>query len=143
MPSLHTYFRPGIGARFATLSVVLFAPAFLWAQQDRIAGPISETRMVALKGNVSPRAQPQFDRGPVDPARKLDSISLVFKPTPEQQADLEQLLNQQQDRSSPQYHRWLTPEQYADRFGLAPGDIAKIRTATARSKTLPIWAAPS
>jgi uncharacterized protein (TIGR03437 family) len=108
--------------------VVLFAPAFLWAQQDRIAGPISETRMVALKGNVSPRAQPQFDRGPVDPARKLDLISLVFKPTPEQQADLEQLLNQQQDRSSPQYHRWLTPEQYADRFGLAPGDIAKIRT---------------
>ncbi len=33
------------------------------------------------------------------------------------QAGLEQLLAQQQDRSSKNYHRWLTPAQFADRFG--------------------------
>ncbi len=126
MKSLHAYFWARI--RTTTLSVALSAPALLLAQQDRIVGPVAETRIVALKGNVSPRAQPRFDRGPIDPARKLDFMSLVFKPAPEQQADLEQLLNQQQDRSSPQYHRWLTPEQYADRFGLGPGDMEKVRT---------------
>lgn len=82
---------------------------------------------MALKGNINPNAQLQFDRGPVDPSQRLGLITLALKPTPEQQADLEQLLMEQQDRSSPNYHRWLTPEQYADRFGLSVGDVAKIR----------------
>jgi uncharacterized protein (TIGR03437 family) len=110
-----------------TASIVLFVPATLLAQQDRIAGPIEHSRTVVLKGNVNPRAQPQFDRGPVDSALKLDLVTLALKATPDQQADLEQLLNEQQDRTSPNYHHWLTPEQYAERFGLSPGDIGKVR----------------
>jgi uncharacterized protein (TIGR03437 family) len=50
----------------------------------------------------------------------------VLKPSARQQADLEQLLQQQQDFSSANYHHWLTPEQYADRFGVSQSDIDKI-----------------
>ena len=39
----------------------------LFAQQDRIAGPVDRLRTVALKGNIHPNANPQFDAGPVDP----------------------------------------------------------------------------
>jgi uncharacterized protein (TIGR03437 family) len=53
-------------------------------------------------------------------------MTLVLRPTPAQQADLDRLLSAQQDPSSPDYHGWLTPEQYADRFGASPDDIAKI-----------------
>jgi uncharacterized protein (TIGR03437 family) len=35
-------------------------------------------------------------------------------------------LAQQQDPSSPNYHRWLTPEQYAERFGVSQSDIDKM-----------------
>jgi len=59
--------------------------------------------------------------------KSIDLITLALKPTPQQQANLEQLLTEQQDRSSPNYHRWLTPEQYAERFGLSPGDIGKVK----------------
>ena len=82
--------------------------------------------MAALNGNVSPKAQPQFDQGPADAALRLD-LTLAFKLTEQQQAALDQLLNEQQDRSSPNYRRWLTPEQYAARFGLSAADIAKTR----------------
>ena len=50
----------------------------------------------------------------------------MFKATPAQQAALEQLLAEQQDPASPNYHNWLTPEQYADRFGVSQNDIDKI-----------------
>jgi len=39
-----------------------------------------------------------------------------------QQAALEQLLKEQQDPASPNYHNWLTPETYADRFGASAAD---------------------
>jgi len=106
---------------------MLFLPALLPAQQDRIAGPIEDRETLVLSGNVNPKAQPQFDQGPVDPALRIGPVTLAIKPTPRQQADLQQLLIEQQDRSSPNYRRWLTPEQYADRFGVSTPDIAKIR----------------
>ena len=71
-------------------------------------------------------AQPRFDQGPVEPAFRLGYITLMLKKTDAQQAALEQLLQEQQDPASPNYHNWLTPEQYADRFGLSQSDLDKI-----------------
>ncbi len=71
-------------------------------------------------------AQPRFDQGPVEPAFRIGYITLMLKKTDAQQAALEQLLQQQQDPASPNYHDWLTPEQYADRFGLSQNDLDKI-----------------
>jgi subtilase family serine protease len=59
---------------------------------------------------------------------KLDYVTMVLKPTAAQQSDLETLLIRQQDRSSADYHKWLTPEQFGDRFGLAVSDITEIRS---------------
>ena len=56
---------------------------------------------------------------------ELPYVILVLKPSASQQAALDQLLAQQQDPSSPNYHRWLTPEQFADRFGVSRADIDK------------------
>lgn len=53
-------------------------------------------------------------------------VTLVFKMSAAQQADLDALLAGQQDRGSPDYQRWLTPEQYGSRFGLSPSDINKV-----------------
>jgi uncharacterized protein (TIGR03437 family) len=97
------------------------------AQEDRLRGPIDNLHRTALRGNVNPKAQAKFDTGPVDPSMRLSYMTIMLKPSPIQQADLEQLLTAQQDRRSPQYHKWLTPEQYADRFALSQADIGKIR----------------
>jgi subtilase family serine protease len=39
---------------------------------------------------------------------------------------LEELIAQQQDPSSPQYHRWLTPGEFKERFGPTADDLAAI-----------------
>ena len=51
---------------------------------------------------------------------------ILLKPTADQQADLQQLLGQQQDPASPNYHKWLTPEQYAARFGQPQANIDQL-----------------
>jgi uncharacterized protein (TIGR03437 family) len=113
--------------RLSNIICLLFlAPCALLAQPDRITAPIDARRTIVLKGNVHPSAQSRFDLGPVEPAFRVGYITLMLKKTDAQQAALEQLLEQQQNPASPSYHNWLTPEQYADRFGLSQSDLDKI-----------------
>jgi uncharacterized protein (TIGR03437 family) len=111
---------------FRLIAASLLSLAALPAQQDRITRRIDGLRTVKLPASVHPKAQPQYDRGPVDPSTRLGRITLVAQPSPSQQADLEELLRRQQTPSSPDYHRWLTPGQFADRFGLSAADLGKI-----------------
>jgi subtilase family serine protease len=98
------------------------------AQPDRIVSPIAPGQLVQLSAGVPMKAQPQFDQGAVDPSQKLSYMTLLTVPSPSQQKAINQLLAQQQDRHSALYHRWLTPEQYADRFGLSLNDIQRLTT---------------
>ena len=123
------FFNPRLSAFIGGHKIVwllFLLPCALVAQPDRITAPIDARRTVVLKGNVHPMAQPRFDLGPVEPAFRIGYISLMLKKTDAQQAALEQLLQQQQDPVSPNYHDWLTPEQYADRFALSQSDLDKI-----------------
>jgi Pro-kumamolisin, activation domain/Bacterial Ig-like domain (group 3) len=98
----------------------------LAAQPDRLAGPIDSSQKMPLKGNVHSLAQPGFEIGRTDGSMVLHGVTLAFRPSAAQQADLNNLLAQQQDRKSPNYHKWLTPSQFADRFGMTQNDIASV-----------------
>ena len=106
--------------------VISLAPTLRAA--DRITLPIDDSRSVALPGHVSPRINAALDQGPAAQSMDLPYVTLVLGPSAGQQADLDRLSAQQQDPSSPDYHRWLTPEQYADRFGVSRADIDKMVT---------------
>jgi hypothetical protein len=102
-------------------STVCFA-----AQADRITGAISSNQTFALPKSHHPKALPQYDQGPVSPSMKLGYITMLMTPSASEQAALNQLLEEQQDRSSPNYHKWLTPQQFADQFGLSQNDLSKV-----------------
>ncbi len=103
-----------------------FAASGAAASPDRITRAVDGRVTRAIPGNVHPLAQARFDQGAVDPAMPLNYVTLVIKPSAAQQADLERLLADQQNASSPQFHRWLTPGQFGDRFGLSANDQAKV-----------------
>ena len=71
-------------------------------------------------------ARPEFDQGAVDPSFHAQGMTLLLKQSAAQQTALQQLLAEQQDPGSPNYHKWLTPQQYADRFGISQTDVDKI-----------------
>ena len=108
------------------LCILIFSTLSFAAAPDRITGPIVSGQLIKLSAGVSLKAQPGDDRGRVDSSLKLGYMTLLTVPSASQQKALNQLLSQQQDPRSPLYHMWLTPEQYADRFGLSPNDIQKL-----------------
>ncbi len=108
------------------LCIVLLSSLGFAAAPDRITAPIISQQSIRLSGTAPREALAQYDRGPVDPSLNLSYMTLVTVPSASQQKALSRLLAQQQDPHSPQYRKWLTPEQYADRFGLSPTDIRKL-----------------
>ncbi len=96
-----------------------------FAQTNRVAG-IDSRRTVVLHGNVHPLARAANDRGAVEGTFALPGMTLLLKPSAAQKASLAQLLAGQQDPASPRYHQWLTPEQFANSFGVSDADLAAI-----------------
>ncbi|MGO9260974.1 MAG: protease pro-enzyme activation domain-containing protein [Bryobacteraceae bacterium] len=110
--------------KLAVLALLPLAAGTLWAAEDRIAGPVDLNRTTVLRGHVHPQAQARFDRGPVDPAMPLDRITVLLRPDPALDGFLEEL----HTPAAPNYRKFLTPEQFGDRFGASPGDLVKIRS---------------
>ena len=115
---------------FSTLILCILVLSTLGyaAAPDRITAPIAAAQSVRLAFGVPMQARPEFDQGAVDPSLQLSYITLLTVPSASQKRALNKLLADQQNPHSASYHKWLTPEQYADRFGLSPNDIKKLTT---------------
>lgn len=103
------------------IAVLLLAGGSLTAA-DRIATPVNSRQTVVLQDQVDPRARAPYDQGPVEPSMLLGFATLLLRPS----GDLDAFLRNLQNPASASYHRWLTSEQFADKFGLSGGDIAKL-----------------
>lgn len=93
---------------------------------DRVQGRIEGSGTFALAGHVRPAVREAQDQGAAPASRQMPRMSIRFRKTAEQESELQQLLSEQQRRGSAQYHRWLTPEAYADRFGVSSADAQKV-----------------
>ena len=115
------------GTRSAmVLCLLYFLTGFLNAQQSRITKAIDNQQRVALTGHLHPKARTEDDQGRVAPSLPMPYVTLVLAQSASQHANLQRLLHDQQTPGSPNYHRWLTPEQFADRFGASTEDLNKI-----------------
>jgi len=92
----------------------------------RVTDTVDDTNRTVLHGNVHPKARAEFDRGAVADAQPVTRILLVLQRSAEQEAALRQLMEQQQSKNSPNYHAWLTPEQFGRQFGPADADVQAV-----------------
>lgn len=96
------------------------------ATPDRIAGELNNGQKVQISGNVHGLARPENDLGRADSSRLMEHILLSFRLSPAQQKDLDQFLAQLGNRSSKNFHKYLTPAQFAARFGMSQNDLDKV-----------------
>ena len=122
-------YKPSVTSLFV-LACLAFLPAAVSAQtsnvQPRITDAVNESKLTVLHGNTYPLARPQFDQGPAPSDLPMERMQLVLKRSPDQEAALDKLMADQQDQSSPDYHKWLTPAQFGQQFGPADQDIQTI-----------------
>src|SRR5271157_223599 len=96
------------------------------APQPLITQPVDESQLTTLTGNTYPLAKPQYDLGTAPASLPMERMLLVLKRSPEQEFALRNLLDDQQDKTSPNYHKWLTPEEVGQQFGPTDADMQTI-----------------
>ena len=111
----------GILLAFSVLSY-----AQVGTQHSLITQAIDESKLTVLRGNTHPLAQAQFDRGAAPPDLPMQRMLLVLKRSAEQEAALQTLLAAQQDKSSPNFHKWLMPEEFGRGFGPSEQDLQTV-----------------
>ncbi|HUD67028.1 MAG TPA: protease pro-enzyme activation domain-containing protein [Candidatus Sulfotelmatobacter sp.] len=123
---------------FSLITAIFFATVLCSAMQGQeaaqpaavrsplITQPLDESRLTTLKGNTHPLARPVFDLGTAPASLPMERMLLVLKRSPEQEGTLRKLLDDQQDKGSPNYHKWLTPEQFGKQFGPSDSDMQAI-----------------
>jgi subtilase family serine protease len=92
----------------------------------RVTQAVDEQNLVTLRGSTHSLARPQYDRGAAPDDQPLERMLLVLQRGAEQEAALRKLLDEQQIKSSPNYHQWLTPQQFGQQFGPADADIQAV-----------------
>ena len=108
--------RPCLGFSFVLAILVLLAPT-LHAQRLTL-----NTRTFSAATDTS-----TTDVGPV-PASQPLSLTVRLAQTPERKAALDQFLADQLTPLSPNYHRWLTPQQFAASYGATDDQLAAATT---------------
>ncbi len=92
----------------------------------RVVEAVDNAKRITLPGNVHPLARAEFDRGAVADAQPITRILLLLKGSDEQEAELQAVLEEQQDKSSTRYHQWLTPAEFGALYGPADADIQAV-----------------
>jgi subtilase family serine protease len=67
------------------------------------------------------------DKGAVDGNLLMKNMLLILKSSPAQLAALDAFSQAQQTPGAAEYHRWLTPEEFAAHFGVAGQDLATLK----------------
>ena len=105
----------------ALLLLALTGMLSLTAQAQRA---INDADRVTLHGNTHALARAEFDRGSAPASMPMTNMIMLLSVRPDAETQLNQLLADQQNPQSPNYHKWLTPAEFGLRFGPTDQDIA-------------------
>src|SRR5262249_50749948 len=102
------------------VSALLYSPATQTQSQSiqrLVTQEVDESRRVTMHNNVHPFARSEFDRGTLNDSQPINRIYMLLSRSAEQQTALDKLMLEQMDSTSPNFHKWLTPEEYGTKFG--------------------------
>jgi len=123
-----TSVRTGSHIRYLLILVLFSLAAFgqQTAPRARIVDSVDNARLVTLHGNTHPLAAPEFDRGAAPDSTPAQRMLLLLSRSPQRQAALNKLLEEQQTPGSPNYRHWLTPAEFGQEFGPADSDVQTV-----------------
>lgn len=111
--------RSDLASLFFLLLLALVVPA-----SARAAEPALSTINARTISSLSP--ENLYDAGPLPASQSLE-VTLHLALTATQTAALDRLLAAQTDPDSPSFHRWLTPEQFAEQFGPTDDQLNELK----------------
>ena len=119
------------GFFFATLSCS--AAQVLAAAEPMITQRVDSGLTVALSGNTRPEANAGNDRGRVSDAMVFEHMQLQLQRSARSEAALQTLIASLHDVNSPNYHQWLSAQQFGATYGAAASDLAAVQSWLTKS----------
>lgn len=118
----------GLGLGTALLGSAFAAtnPHLTVQPQTRVVSKIDNADLARLPNTTPSIVSLAADNGRLPAATPFSHMLLVLKSSDEQELALRSLVDQQQDKSSPNYHQWMTPVTFGASFGVAASDLAKV-----------------
>jgi subtilase family serine protease len=95
--------------------------------QPRITAPIDPAHRQVLSHTVHPLLKSAADLGRADSSLAMKDMLLMLQPSASQAA-IAQYIDGLHNPQSANFHKWLTPEQYAAKFGVADADVQTVTT---------------
>lgn len=127
--------RPGVflpkirhGLVPCLLATFLSVGSFAQTPQSttRINTPVTDSDRISVPNSFPAWTRVASDAGAVDSSMPLNRILLLLEPSADQKTALKNYLDGLQNPDSKNFHQWLTPEQYAQKFGPSDADVKKI-----------------
>jgi hypothetical protein len=100
--------------------------------QARVVQRVDNSVLTTVRGGTPPLVGLSQDIGRVADSTPASRMLLVLKRSDDQETQLQQTLVDLHNPSSPQYHKWLTPDSFGSRFGPTTADIQAVTTWLAR-----------
>ncbi len=91
-----------------------------------ITSTVNAAQLLSVPNSTHPLARKEFDQGPAPDSLPMERMLLVLKRSPEREAALVQFLEELQNPSSPNFHKWLTPDEFGQQFGASEADIQTV-----------------
>jgi hypothetical protein len=85
---------------------------------------LAMAQTVKMRGTVAPGVSTMAIAGRLDPAKTL---TLDMRFASRNRAQLDQLIAAQMDRGLPNYHQWITPDEFTRRFGATDTDFCLVK----------------
>ena len=111
---------------FAASAVAATTPSVLVRPQARVTDKIDNKQLSVLRNTTPAVVASAADHGRLASSTRLNHMLLVLKSSDEQEYALHSLIDAQQDKASPDYHKWMTPEAFNAAFGVASSDITSV-----------------
>ncbi len=117
---------PRLFAAVLVLVICAFAAGARAQSADRVPQSFDPAPAVVLKGHHPQWAVAANDVGAIDPNKSFENVTVTLARSPEAQKAFDQLVDDQRNPKSPQFHQWLTPIEIGARYGVSDHDIAQV-----------------
>lgn len=118
---------PAIAVVLSVCAAAGIAPVYTQSPlQNRITQAIRANEVRVVHGTVHPEVATAQDQGELSGSTVIQDMTLVFRRSAAQEADLKNLLQQQQTPGSALYRQWLKPGEFAARYGVSSQDLTKV-----------------
>ena len=95
--------------------------------QTRIVTEVKNEQRVAVEGTTPAFLAVSSETGRLPGGQNLGRMILQLTATDEQEQAAEKLVSDLHDPSSPSFHKWLTPSEFGQQFGVTEQDATKVQ----------------